>query len=76
MKIVKILRVVIVVLVEIIDDIMDGSMDTLIKNILDNNISYTVKEENQIFQISTISKQKDMTDNSMTIVDLGEWKIY
>ena len=56
---------------KIIDDIMDGFMNTLIRNILDNNISYTVKEENQIFQITTISKQS-MADNNMTIIDLGE----
>ena len=58
---------------KIIDDIMDGSMDPIINNIIDYNLSYTIKSENQVYQISSISYQKEnFHNNSMTIVDLGE----
>ena len=56
----------------IIDNIMDGSMDNILKNIINNNSNYIIKEEKQIYQISTVSHQKENTDNSMTVVDLGK----
>ena len=57
---------------KIINDIMDGSIDTLLLNIVENKISYIIKEESQIYQISTISYQKENKDSNLTIIDLGK----
>ena len=57
---------------KIIDNIMDGSLDNILDNVINNNTNYIVKEKNQVYQISTVSSQKNTIDNTMTIVDLGE----
>ena len=56
----------------IIDNIMDGSMESILINVINNNSNYIVREQNQIYQISSISSQKSNIYNNMTIVDLGE----
>jgi len=57
---------------KIINDIMDGSIDTLLLNVIENKISYIIREESQIYQISTISYQKENKDSNLTIIDLGK----
>ena len=57
---------------KIIEDIMDGSLDSIISCIINNNTDYIVKENNQIYQLSTVSYQKNNSDNTMTIIDLGQ----
>ena len=47
-------------------------MDTLIKDIIKKNSSYIVKDENQIYQLSSILNQKGTNDKTTTIVDFGE----
>ena len=56
----------------IINDIMDGSMDSLLSNIINNNKNYIIKEEKQIYQITSLTNQKKYSDDDITIVNLGK----
>ena len=56
----------------IINDIMDGSMDSLLSNIINNNKNYIIKEGKQIYQITSLTNQKKYSDDDITIVNLGK----
>ena len=47
-------------------------MDIILKNIINNNSNYIIKKDNQVYQIPSISSQRQIIDNSISIVDLGE----
>ena len=57
---------------KIIEDILDGALDKILANIIENKVSYVIKEDNQIYQISTISYQKENKDKNVTILDLDK----
>ena len=57
---------------KIINDIMDGSIDNILSDLVNNNTNLIIKEKNQTYHLSTISSQKENFDSNLTIIDLGE----
>ena len=54
----------------IIDKIMDGSLNNVLNSIIKENKSIIIEEDNEIHQITTLSKQNDI--ENLTVINFGE----